>query len=80
MKYKIAIITIINTTSMKKTQKMQENNKPIRDVEEPWTIIGSYFEGKHLEKLVRHQIESFDDFVTYQIPKTIYMFNPVNVR
>ena len=77
MKYKIAIITIINTTSMKKTQ---ENKKPNRDVEEPWTIIGSYFEGKHLEKLVRHQIESFDNFVTYQIPKTISMFNPVNVR
>ena len=49
-------------------------------VEQPWAVIGSYFEGKHLEQLVRHQIESFDDFVTYQIPKTIAMFNPVSVH
>uniref|UniRef100_A0A6C0JEF0 DNA-directed RNA polymerase n=1 Tax=viral metagenome TaxID=1070528 RepID=A0A6C0JEF0_9ZZZZ len=46
---------------------------------EPWTIIGSYFHGKHLEQMVRHQIESYDDFVTYQIPKTISMFNPVRI-
>lgn len=49
-------------------------------VEQPWAVIGSYFEGKHLEQLVRHQVESYDDFVSYQIPKTIGMFNPVNVR
>ena len=49
-------------------------------VEQPWAVIGSYFEGKHLEQLVRHQIESYDDFVSFQIPKTIAMFNPVNVR
>ena len=31
---------------------------------EPWTIIGSYFHGKHLEQMVRHQIESYDDQCT----------------
>ena len=48
--------------------------------EEPWDIIGSYFDGKHLKQLVRHQVESYNDFVTYQIQKTISMFNPVHIH
>ena len=48
--------------------------------EDPWTVIGSYFEGAHLKQLVRHQIESYNDFVKVQIPRTIAMFNPVHVR
>lgn len=48
--------------------------------EEPWNIIGSYFDGKHLKQLVRHQVESYNDFVTYQIQKTISMFNPVHIH
>ena len=49
-------------------------------VEEPFTIIESYFQGKHLERLVRHQIESYNHFVNYQIQRTIQMFNPVTVH
>ena len=49
-------------------------------LEEPWDIIGSYFDGKHLKQLVRHQVESYNDFVTYQIQKTISMFNPVHIH
>ena len=45
-----------------------------------WKIIESYFEGKHLERLVRHQIESYDNFVRSQIKKTINMFNPVTIH
>ena len=48
-------------------------------VEAPWTIIGSYFRGQHLRQTVRHQIESYNDFVTYQIQRTINMFNPVRI-
>lgn len=48
-------------------------------VEEPWNIINSYFDGKHLKQLVRHQLESYNDFVSYQIQKTISMFNPVRI-
>ena len=48
--------------------------------ETPWTIINSYFRGKHLKQLVRHQLESYNDFVAYQIQKTISMFNPVHIR
>lgn len=48
-------------------------------VEEPWTVIESYFRNKHLDRLVRHQLESYNHFVGYQIYKTIEMFNPVRI-
>lgn len=48
-------------------------------IEEPWKIIGSYFEGKHLDQLVRHQIESYNDMVNVQLKRTVDMFNPVRI-
>ena len=48
--------------------------------EDHWILIESYFRGKHLQQLVKHQIESYNDFVNYQVQKTIFMFNPVNIR
>ena len=49
-------------------------------IEDPWTIIESYFKDQHLDRLVRHQLESYNNFVCYQIIKTIEMFNPVNIK
>ena len=49
-------------------------------IEEPYTIIESHFKGQYLERLVRHQIESFNNFINYQIQRTIQMFNPVSVK
>jgi DNA-directed RNA polymerase beta subunit len=49
-------------------------------IEDPWAVIGSYFENQHLDRLVRHQLESYNNFVSYQIIKTIEMFNPVNIK
>ena len=49
-------------------------------IEEPYAIIESYFRGQHLDRLVRHQIESYNHFINCQIAKTIQMFNPVNIR
>jgi DNA-directed RNA polymerase beta subunit len=49
-------------------------------IEEPYTLIESYFRGQHLERLVRHQIESYNHFINYQIQRTIEMFNPVLIR
>ena len=46
-------------------------------IETPWSIIGAYFRNQHLKRLVRHQIESYNDFVNNQIQRTIEMFNPV---
>jgi len=49
-------------------------------IEEPYHLIESYFQGQHLERLVRHQIESYNHFISYQIQRTVNMFNPVVIR
>jgi len=49
-------------------------------IEEPYTLLESYFQGLHLERLVRHQIESYNHFIQFQIQRTIKMFNPVIIR
>jgi len=49
-------------------------------IHEPFDIIGSYFDGKQLERLTRHQLESYNNFVSYQMQRTIDMFNPIVVR
>jgi len=69
-------------TNIMENIKMTETDAIDTDnyVEQPWSVIESYFRGKHLKQLVRHQIESYNDFVTYQIPKTIDMFNPVIIH
>jgi DNA-directed RNA polymerase II subunit RPB2 len=69
--------------------EMNNNNKDIFSdifdissepyIEEPWHIIQSYFQGQQLERFVRHQLESYNNFVGYQIIKTIDMFNPVHI-
>ena len=48
-------------------------------IETPWNIIESYFRGQQLERFVRHQLESYNNFVGYQIIKTIEMFNQVHI-
>jgi DNA-directed RNA polymerase beta subunit len=49
-------------------------------IEAPWNVIESYFRDHHLDRLVRHQLESYNNFVGYQIIKTIEMFNPVHIK
>ena len=62
--------------------KEQINNdfEKYGETEMPWNIIESYFKGHYLEQLVRHQLESYNMFVNYQIQKTIEMFNPVHIK
>jgi DNA-directed RNA polymerase II subunit RPB2 len=48
-------------------------------IEEPHTIIDSCFRGRHLKRLIEHQIESYNDFIEYQVPRTISMFNPIHI-
>lgn len=43
-------------------------------------LLESYFRPHHLERLVRHQIESYNHFVGTQIQKTIEMFNPIHIK
>ena len=64
--------------------KMSDLEKQIKEnlgkyIETPWAVIESYFKDQHLAQLVRHQLESYNDFVNYQIQKTIDMFNPVQI-
>ena len=77
---------INNTIEPAKMNSANNNNKDnVFDVdndqyiETPWNIIESYFKGQHLDRLVRHQLESYNNFVGYQIIKTIEMFNPVHI-
>ena len=67
----------VATTTSSLQDKIQ--NRIGSYIEEPWTLIGSYFEGKHLDQLVRHQIESYNDMVNIQLKRTVDMFNPVKI-
>ena len=58
-------------------EKIKEN---VYDVEQAYQLLDSYFRGQHLDRLVRHQIESYNYFITHQIQRTIHMFNPVTIR
>jgi DNA-directed RNA polymerase beta subunit/intein/homing endonuclease len=69
-------------SSFSNNKENKENKFDIENdqyIETPWNIIESYFKGQHLERLVRHQLESYNNFVGYQIIKTIEMFNPVHI-
>jgi DNA-directed RNA polymerase II subunit RPB2 len=48
-------------------------------IEEPWDLINAYFCPDHTEKLVQHQLSSYNNFVGLQLEKTINMFNPVRI-
>jgi DNA-directed RNA polymerase II subunit RPB2 len=65
------------TTSMSSNDLFDIENEPY--IETPWNIIESYFKGQKLERFVRHQLESYNNFVGYQILKTIQMFNPLHI-
>ena len=45
--------------------------------ENTWNIIESYFNDNYLNQLIRHQLDSYNYFVSYQIKKTILLFNPI---
>ena len=44
-----------------------------------WNIIELYYKKDYKNRLIRHQVESYNNFVTYQIKQTINMFNPFKV-
>uniref|UniRef100_A0A6C0LJE8 DNA-directed RNA polymerase n=1 Tax=viral metagenome TaxID=1070528 RepID=A0A6C0LJE8_9ZZZZ len=54
-------------------------NKIKISTEDPWILIESYFKNNHLDRLVRHQLESYNNFIGCQLPKTIEMFNPLRI-
>ena len=66
-------------TDTKNNDNIMFDIKNDQYIETPWHIIDSYFNGQHLDRLVRHQLESYNNFVGYQTAKTIEMFNPVHI-
>ena len=84
MSVPINIMNDNNQSQSKSEKDDKKENMPYdinneQYIETPWNIIESYFKGHHLERLVQHQIESYNNFVGYQIIKTIEMFNPIRV-
>ena len=85
--YKMASVTSkasatsnASVTSNAQAQSASENEiDPDNYIEEPHIIIDSCFRGKHLKRLVEHQIESYNDFIQFQVPRTIAMFNPIHI-
>ena len=70
-------IDITTMSSANLNEVFDIENEPY--IETPWNIIESYFKGQQLERFVRHQLESYNNFVGYQIIKTIEMFNTVHI-
>ena len=63
----------------------KEEYKPLLEhlgdyINEPFDVLESYFTGKQLERLTRHQLESYNNFVNYQMQRTIEMFNPITIK
>jgi len=77
-------MNIINNQASSKTMNEDDNVKfdwaTESYIEKPWDIINSYFEGNYLERLARHQLESYNNFVSCQIMRTIEMFNQVSIK
>jgi DNA-directed RNA polymerase II subunit RPB2 len=70
-------MTLHNKEDMKINNIDFDINNPY--IETPWNVIESYFKNQHLDRLVRHQLESYNNFIGCQIIKTIEMFNPVRI-
>ena len=50
---------------MPRKSKKQPKNVCLLIIKFKLEIIESYFQGQHLERLVRHQTESYNNFVNY---------------
>ena len=66
-----------NTNNQLNCNSDGELFKDIDKSEIPWMIIKSYFKNNHLQQLIKHQIESYNNFIELEINKTVEMFNPL---
>jgi DNA-directed RNA polymerase II subunit RPB2 len=67
----------IDVNQMSETKNNDVNNY---STDISYKLIETYFEKQHLDRLVRHQKESYNQFVSQQIRETILMFNPVTIH
>ena len=52
-----------NTNNQSNSNSNDELFKDIDKSEIPWMIIKSYFKNNHLQQLIKHQIESYNNFI-----------------
>ena len=66
----------------KEKKRGKEEKKKVGELreEEIWGVISSYYKKNRDHQLVRHQLESYNYFVNYQIQNTIDMFNPIIIH
>ena len=43
-------------------KNLTTNDKDINEL--PWVLIESYFKNQHLKQLIRHQLESYNNFIS----------------
>ena len=55
----------MNYKMPRKSKKQPKNVLSIDYKNLNWKVIESYFQGQHLERLVRHQTESYNNFINY---------------
>ena len=48
--------------------------------EDSWKLVQLYFKKKYLSQLIKHQLESYNNFTNMQLEKTISMFNPIIIH
>ena len=62
-----------------KQQEDEDDGGPLSHlhpyIDEPYAILDSYFKPDDLKQMVRHQVESMNHFIKYQMLATIHMFN-----
>jgi len=67
------------STGNNKTKATNETEDLDEYIETPWHLIEAYFKPNYSEKLVQHQIASYNHFINYQLERTISMFNPFRI-
>jgi DNA-directed RNA polymerase II subunit RPB2 len=82
----IKITTDLNTSvesqkqvAIKNNQEEKEDQEITEYIETPWHLIEAYFKPDYSERLVQHQIASYNHFINYQLERTISMFNPFRI-
>ncbi len=61
---------------------LSENNKIEEEInldKDCWNIIDNFFEYKKNNPLIKHQIESFNDFISVKIPDIIQQYNSITI-
>ena len=58
---------------------MFESQKSFDCNKESWDVIRAFFQNSNSTQLIRHQIDSYNDFILNKIPNIIGQFNPVTI-